>query len=240
VVVSDVQCAWRLPNVICVPRESRNSLHQVFNDSQCNLKPNSVTTYHVGMIRSNDQNVSMSSFIVTSSQNIQRVNNDHDVTVLSMNETNTIDDTRAITYTTISSSYQYRIRTILLILLSITIILIIVDTRTTKYIETFSLSFMDWLSIHPVFGIFVVILVYIVATILFIPGSILTIGVGYAFQHAFYHNTFLAVLCSSIAVFVGASFGSIICFLLGRYLFRDAVMRLANRYQIFCAIDRGA
>jgi hypothetical protein len=174
------------------------------------------------------------------SQELQRQDEDD---TQARNETNSIDFT-AITYTTTTSRtpslYQCRCRMILLIVLPITIFLIFVDSRTTKYLETFTTSFMDWLSIHPVSGIFVVILVYIVATILFIPGSIMTIGAGYAFQRALHHNTGMAVLCSSIAVFFGACLGSIVCFLLGRYLFRESVIRLANQYPIFCAIDRGA
>jgi hypothetical protein len=61
---------------------------------------------------------------------------------------------------------------------------------------------------------------------------------GYACGRAF-NNTFLAVALSSTAVFTGASLGSLCCFLLGRYLFRQPVMHLAENYPIFQAIDRG-
>lgn len=39
------------------------------------------------------------------------------------------------------------------------------------------------------------------------------------------------------SVFIGASFGSIISFLLGRYLFRNCVLQLASTYPLFQAID---
>lgn len=37
---------------------------------------------------------------------------------------------------------------------------------------------------------------------------------------------------------MGATLGSICSFLLGRYLFRDAVLRLASHYPVFRAVDR--
>jgi uncharacterized membrane protein YdjX (TVP38/TMEM64 family) len=142
------------------------------------------------------------------------------------------------------SQQQHRsLKKYIVVLLSIIIALAIIDAKTTKYLETFYMTLIDWLSSHLLLGIFVVIIIYIIATILFIPGSILTIGTGYAFHQALQHTTsnatFLAVLCSSVSVFIGATLGSIICFLLGRYLFRDYVLELANRYETFRAIDRG-
>ena len=136
------------------------------------------------------------------------------------------------------------LRTCIVMLLSITIVLVIIDAQTTKYLEMFYTALMDWLSSHLLLGIFVIILLYILATILFIPGSILTIGTGYAFHQALQQQQYsnavlLAVVCSSVAVFVGATLGSILCFLLGRYMFRDYAIQMANRYEIFCAIDRG-
>lgn len=136
------------------------------------------------------------------------------------------------------------LRTGMVALLCITVVLVIIDAKTTRYLEQFYTSLMDWLSSHLFLGIIVIILLYIVATVLFIPGSILTIGTGYAFHQALQQQQYsnaviLAVLCSSVAVFVGATLGSIICFLLGRYMFRDHVVRMANRYEIFRAVDRG-
>ena len=142
------------------------------------------------------------------------------------------------------SERSSRLRTFLVVLLSSTIVLIFIDAQTTRYLETLYTSLVDWLSSHVLFGIFVIILIYILATILFIPGSILTIGTGYAFHQAMQQQQYsnaviLAVLGSSVAVFVGATSGSIICFLLGRYMFRDYVVQMANRYEIFRAVDRG-
>ena len=82
------------------------------------------------------------------------------------------------------------------------------------------------------------ILVYIVATISFVPGSILTFGAGYACGSA-YDSKVEGVAVASTVVFIGASLGSISTFLLGRYLFRSCVVQLASSYPVFQAIDQG-
>ena len=67
------------------------------------------------------------------------------------------------------------------------------------------------------------------------PGSILTLGSGFVFANAF--GLGLGLLFSTIAVFVGAASGSIISFLLGRYLFRNCVINISKQYQVFGAVD---
>jgi uncharacterized membrane protein YdjX (TVP38/TMEM64 family) len=103
--------------------------------------------------------------------------------------------------------------------------------------------------------------------VLFIPGSILTVGTGFAFGAAMGSPTKGVLLASTVsffsvvnesvsgfshdilptyrrlgllpqAVFFGAFAGSVCSFLLGRYLFRDFVLRLASHYPIFQAVDR--
>jgi uncharacterized membrane protein YdjX (TVP38/TMEM64 family) len=137
------------------------------------------------------------------------------------------------------SSWPLRIRATCLTLLGATAVFVVIDAKTTKYVETFFAIFTDWLSTHPESGIVAVIVLYVVATVLFVPGSILTIGTGFAFHHAFSQSIILAVLLSSMAVFIGACLGSIACFLLGRFLFRDIVLQMASQYPLFMAMDRG-
>ena len=73
--------------------------------------------------------------------------------------------------------------------------------------------------------------------VLFVPGSILTVGCGFAFGSTF--GTRNGVALATVAVFVGASCGSVSSFLLGRYLFKDLVQNLIRQYPVFDAIDRG-
>jgi uncharacterized membrane protein YdjX (TVP38/TMEM64 family) len=147
------------------------------------------------------------------------------------------------------------------LVLAISLLFVIVDASFgDRKVEAAISNFLEWVQEHPFEGVLAVICVYIVATILFVPGSILTLGTGYAFGRAFDSTAFGVLLASTVstisplvsvlgriistfslnqAVFIGACLGSICSFILGRYLFRDCVLRLAASYPIFRAIDGG-
>lgn len=78
--------------------------------------------------------------------------------------------------------------------------------------------------------------VYFVGTILFFPGSVLTIGSGFAFAQAFGQGW--GIVAGSLVVFVGATTGAAASFLLGRYALRSLVADKARQYRILAAIDR--
>lgn len=85
-------------------------------------------------------------------------------------------------------------------------------------------------------GLFISIGVCFVATVLYIPGTILAVGAGYTFSSAFGLGD--GVLLASISVSIGASTGALISFKLGRNLLRDWVVTcLTNKYKLFEAID---
>ena len=90
---------------------------------------------------------------------------------------------------------------------------------------------------HPVLGPLILVLVYIVCTVCLIPGSILTIGAGWAFQQA-YNSTGIAILVGSIAVFLGAWCGSVLAFILGKYVFREKSESFAQKYKVMKALDK--
>jgi len=71
------------------------------------------------------------------------------------------------------------------------------------------------------------IFIYILATVLFIPGSILTLGAGAIF----------GVLWGSIYVSIGATIGAAAAFLVGRYLARRWVEKRIEGNDKFKAID---
>ncbi|KAL7546710.1 hypothetical protein ACHAWF_010036 [Thalassiosira exigua] len=120
-------------------------------------------------------------------------------------------------------------------LLSI-IIFVVVDSLTTKHITAGFQSFLEWIENNLVAGFFAFIGVYFVATVAFIPGSILTLGSGFIFGRAVGLGPGVAL--ASAAVFVGASLGEIASFFLGRYLLRDFVERkLVQKYPIIKALD---
>jgi uncharacterized membrane protein YdjX (TVP38/TMEM64 family) len=72
------------------------------------------------------------------------------------------------------------------------------------------------------------VLLYIVATVLFVPGSALTLGAGALF----------GVGLGSALVSIGATLGATAAFLVGRYVARDWVAKKIAGNAAFAAIDR--
>ncbi|MFH7027026.1 MAG: TVP38/TMEM64 family protein [Heteroscytonema crispum UTEX LB 1556] len=77
-------------------------------------------------------------------------------------------------------------------------------------------------------GALAFIVLYIIATIAFLPGSILTLGAGVVF----------GVVLGSLYVFIGATLGATAAFLVGRYLARGWVAGKIAGNKKFAAIDR--
>jgi len=68
---------------------------------------------------------------------------------------------------------------------------------------------------------------YVAATVLLVPGVVLTLGAGAVF----------GVVTGAITVSIGATLGATAAFLVGRHLARDAVARRLGAYPGFAAID---
>lgn len=84
-----------------------------------------------------------------------------------------------------------------------------------------------WLDELGPVGIVVFIFVYIFATVLFLPGAILTIGGGFVF----------GLLWGFVGVSIGSTTGAACAFLIGRYFARDKVREVAAEKPKFRAID---
>src|SRR5712692_7285315 len=87
---------------------------------------------------------------------------------------------------------------------------------------------LDWIGKLGPWGPVIFVGIYIVATVFFIPGSVLTVGAGAAF----------GVVLGSVCVSISATLGATAAFLVGRYLARDAVARKVERNEKFATIDR--
>ena len=88
-------------------------------------------------------------------------------------------------------------------------------------------SFNDWVGQMGVAGVFIFILVYAAATVLLAPGSVLTIGAGFAF----------GLLKGFLAVSAGATLGASLSFLVARFIARDKIEAVAQRNEKFRKID---
>ena len=76
---------------------------------------------------------------------------------------------------------------------------------------------------------------YFAATVLFLPGSILTLGAGFIFAMAFGLGG--GIVLGTLAVFLGASTGAMVAFLIGRYFLRDQMLTLTKKYAIVEALE---
>jgi uncharacterized membrane protein YdjX (TVP38/TMEM64 family) len=87
---------------------------------------------------------------------------------------------------------------------------------------------LDWVGQLGPWGAIIFIAIYVVATVLFIPGSVLTLGAGAVF----------GVMWGSIYVSIGSTLGATAAFLVGRYLARNAIARKIEGNERFAAIDK--
>jgi uncharacterized membrane protein YdjX (TVP38/TMEM64 family) len=87
---------------------------------------------------------------------------------------------------------------------------------------------LEWIGRLGPWGPVLFVGIYVVATVLFIPGSVLTLGAGAVF----------GVAVGSVCVSISATLGATAAFLVGRYLARDAVARKVEKNAKFAAIDR--
>jgi uncharacterized membrane protein YdjX (TVP38/TMEM64 family) len=87
---------------------------------------------------------------------------------------------------------------------------------------------LDWVGRLGPWGPVIFIGLYVIATVLFVPGSVLTLGAGAVF----------GVVWGSIYVSVAATLGATCAFLVGRYLARDAIARKIEGNERFAAIDK--
>lgn len=90
------------------------------------------------------------------------------------------------------------------------------------------LDILNWIESLGYIGGIAFIAIYILATVAFLPASILTLGAGAVF----------GVVWGSLYVFVGSTLGAIAAFLIGRYLARDWISNKIAGNQKFAAIDQ--
>lgn len=86
---------------------------------------------------------------------------------------------------------------------------------------------LDWIRNLGVIAPVVFIVLYICVTVLFVPGSILTLGAGAVF----------GLLWGTVLVSIGSTLGATAAFLVGRYFMRDWVSQKTAQSERFGAID---
>ena len=93
--------------------------------------------------------------------------------------------------------------------------------------QTILFNALTWVDSLGAVGAIAFIIIYILATVAFFPGSILTLGAGVVF----------GLVLGSFYVFIGATIGATVAFLVGRYLARGWVAEKIQGNNKFQAID---
>eukprot|EP00884_Botryococcus_braunii_P005821 jgi/Botrbrau1/1523/Bobra.0107s0011.1 len=88
-------------------------------------------------------------------------------------------------------------------------------------------QFLYWMQQHLLIGAACFTILYCGATVLCIPGSLLSLGAGYVFGLAF----------GALVVWLGASSGAALAFLLGRFLFREKVAKIVHQSDTWHGVD---
>jgi uncharacterized membrane protein YdjX (TVP38/TMEM64 family) len=113
------------------------------------------------------------------------------------------------------------------ILLSAAIVALFVAARVLPVGEWLR-GFQSWVAHQGTWGGVVYGIVYTAAVILFVPGSVLTIGAGLVF----------GLLWGTVIVSIASTAAAALAFLIARYVARDRVEALARRNKKFRAIDQ--
>lgn len=113
------------------------------------------------------------------------------------------------------------------LLLAAAVIIILLSAAKYFRVQELLKTSLDWVAGLGTWGPFIFIAIYIVACVLFIPGSILTLGAGVLF----------GVVKGSAIVSVAATLGASCAFLVGRYFAREWVANKIDGNPRFKAID---
>jgi len=114
------------------------------------------------------------------------------------------------------------------VLFAVPLVILLLTAAYFLEVNTLLKSALQGISSLGTLGIVLFILLYIMATVLFVPGFILTLGAGVLF----------GVIQGSMLVSIGATVGATLSFLIGRYLARAWVAGKIRGNARFEAIDR--
>src|SRR5437867_5891455 len=123
-----------------------------------------------------------------------------------------------------SSNIRLRWRWVLYTTVAVAVVLAVKNLHVQALLK----EALDWIAELGPWGPVIFVGIYIVATVFFIPGSVLTLGAGAVF----------GVGLGSVCVSISATLGATAAFLVGRYLARDAIARRIEKNEKFAAIDR--
>lgn len=117
-----------------------------------------------------------------------------------------------------------KLKLVLLSCLAVSLIIAVKQLNIQGWLQTS----ITWIESLGSWGAIAFIIIYNIATLLFIPGSLLTLKGGCLF----------GVVWGSIYVLIAATIGATFAFIIGRYLTRNWVCRQLEKHPKFKAIDQ--
>jgi uncharacterized membrane protein YdjX (TVP38/TMEM64 family) len=114
-----------------------------------------------------------------------------------------------------------------LVAIACLVVILIIAARQLN-LDRLLLIFCGWIKELGAYGPIAYVVIYNLATLLFVPGFLLTIKGG----------TLFGVVWGSIYVLIAATIGATLAFAMGRYLSRDWVYRQMKEHPKFSAIER--
>jgi uncharacterized membrane protein YdjX (TVP38/TMEM64 family) len=127
-----------------------------------------------------------------------------------------------------SGSSRRLLKAILAVVLVAAVIAAMVYFKIPALLQRLLAQALDWVANLGLWGPVVFLVLYVLACVCFIPGSILTLGAGALF----------GVIKGVIMVSISATLGATAAFLVGRYLAREWVARKIEKNPKFGAIDK--
>ena len=117
------------------------------------------------------------------------------------------------------------------------LIFIVIDEFTSGYVKGIREDFLQFVEDLGFWGAVLFAIVYIVATVFLIPGTILTLGAGFIFTQTTGSQVAGTFIATGV-VFIGASIGATLAFLIGRFLLNEYTTELTKKYKTFRAINK--
>jgi len=113
------------------------------------------------------------------------------------------------------------------VLLLVVALVVLIVVFNKEIFQKYLPNVLDFIKKLGIWGALIYIVIYITATVLFIPGSILTLAGG--FIYGLYKGTLI--------VWIGATVGATLAFFIGRFLLRGWVEQKVQNYPKFRAVD---
>jgi len=123
-----------------------------------------------------------------------------------------------------------------LTLLIAIIVFLIVDFTRLGYVSAALDNLLRWIIIHPAAGVIVFAVVFSIATVLMVPGYILSLAAGFIFAHAF--GIGVGVVLASLSVFLGIAAGAVAAFGIGKHAFKETIQNWSSKYKVLRAINK--